>query len=167
MSWERRKHKRISTVVPVLISGELFHAKGHTADLSKGGCVIASAHAPEKGQHLHLLLQVPKLDTSINIQLAVVRWSSFGLFGVEFIRISTRHQEKLHHYLYMLDLSPSLGTLVHSEGSAEETQSQQHDMELGRLGNYPTPTPTRAGKARQQDLEFSRLEESQAQEAST
>ena len=167
MSWERRKHKRIATVVPVLISGELSHAKGHTADLSKGGCVIAAAYAPEKGQYLHLLLQVPKPNTQIKIQLAVVRWSALGVFGVEFIRISTEHQKNLEHYLHMIDLCPSLGTLVHPEGSIEETQPRQQDMGLSREGDFPTPTPCRAGKARQQDMEFSRLGESRAQEALT
>lgn len=39
----------------VLIFGDLFHAQGHTINLSAGGCVIAGAYVPEKGQHLHLL----------------------------------------------------------------------------------------------------------------
>jgi hypothetical protein len=110
------------TVAPVLIFGELTHAKGHTVNLSKDGCVIAAAYAPEKGQHLHILIQDPKLDTSIKIQLAIVRWSALGLFGVEFIRVNTPHQKGLQHYSYMVDLCPSLGKLVHAEGSAEETQ---------------------------------------------
>jgi hypothetical protein len=60
-SWEHRERRRVLTVVPGLIFGELFHANGHVVNLSKDGCVIAVAHAPEKEQHLHLLLQVPKL----------------------------------------------------------------------------------------------------------
>lgn len=122
MSWEHREHRRVLTVAPVLIFGELTHAKGHTVNLSKDGCVIAAAYAPEKGQHLHILIQDPKLDTSIKIQLAIVRWSALGLFGVEFIRVNTPHQKGLQHYSYMVDLCPSLGKLVHAEGSAEETQ---------------------------------------------
>lgn len=123
MFWANREHRRVLIVVPVLIFGELFHAKGYTANLSTGGCVIAAAHAPEKGQHLHLLLQVPKPGTPINIQLAIVRWSTLGLFGVEFIRLSTTHQKGLQHYLYMIDLCPSsLGARVYPEGATEEPQ---------------------------------------------
>ena len=121
MSWEHREQRRLLTVVPALIFGELFHAIGHIVNLSTDGCVIAAAHAPEKGQHLHLLIQVPKLDTSIKIQLAVVRWSALGLFGVEFVRISTTHQQGLQHYLHLLDPGLALGTQSQPAGSAEET----------------------------------------------
>ena len=125
MSWEHRKHRRVLTVVPVLIFGELFHAKGDIVNLSRDGCVIAVAQAPEKGQHLHLLVEVPKRNVSIEIRLAIVRWSALGLFGVEFIRINTSHQTGLQHYLSMMDPCPSLGQLVHPEGSAEETQPRR------------------------------------------
>ncbi|MEK7236841.1 MAG: PilZ domain-containing protein [Nitrospirota bacterium] len=125
MSWEHREHKRVLTVLPVLIFSELFHAKGDIVNLSKDGCVIAVAHAPEKGQHLQLLLQVPRLDTSIKIQLAIVRWKALGLFGVEFIRINTTHQTGLQHYLSMMDSCPSLSKLVHPESSTEETRPRR------------------------------------------
>lgn len=43
-------------MAPVLIFGDLFHAKGHTSNLSAGGCAMAGVHVPEKGQHQHLLI---------------------------------------------------------------------------------------------------------------
>jgi hypothetical protein len=113
------------TVVPVLIFGELFHAKGDIVNLSTTGCVIAVAQAPEKEQHLHLLVQVPNRDMSIEIQLAVVRWKALGLFGVEFIHVNALHQTSLEHYLSILDPCPSLGKLVHPEGAAEEAQPRR------------------------------------------
>ena len=125
MSWEHREQKRVLTVVPVRIFGELVHANGHVVNLSQDGCVITTAHAPEKGQHLYLLVQVPKLDTSIEIQLAIIRWSTLGLFGVEFVRISHTHQKSLQHYLSMMDPCHSLDKLVHLQGSAEEIQPRQ------------------------------------------
>ena len=125
MSWEHRAHKRVLTVVPVLIFGELFHTKGEIVNLSRDGCVIAVAQAPEKGQHLHLLVQIPKRDTSIEIQLAIVKWNALGLFGVEFIRINATHQTSLQHYLSMMDPCPSLGKLAHQENSSEEIQPRR------------------------------------------
>ena len=125
MSWEHRAHRRVLTVVPVLIFGELFHAKGDIVNLSTTGCVIAVAQAPEKGQHLHLLVQVPHRDMSIEVQLAVVRWNALGLFGVEFARITPSHQTNLEHYISTIDTCPSLGKLVHPEGSAEEAQPRR------------------------------------------
>jgi len=125
MSWEHRAHRRVLTVVPVLIFGELFHAKGDIVNLSRDGCVIAVAQAPEKGQHLHLLVQVPNRDMSIEIQLAVVRWNALGLFGVEFIRLNAPHQTSLEHYLSMMDPCPSLGKPVHPGVSAEEIQPRR------------------------------------------
>jgi hypothetical protein len=128
MSWEHREQKRVLTVVPVRIFGELVHANGHVVNLSKDGCVIATAHAPEKGEHLHLLVQVPTLDTSIEIQLAIVRWRALGLFGVEFVRISPKHQTGLQQYLSIMDACPSLGKLVYTEGFAEESQPRQQEV---------------------------------------
>ena len=125
MSWEHRAHRRVLTVVPVLIFGELFHAKGDIVNLSTTGCVIAVAQAPEKEQHLHLLVQVPNRDMSIEIQLAVVRWNALGLFGVEFIHVNALHQTSLEHYLSTVDAYPSLGKLVHPEGAAEEAQPRR------------------------------------------
>jgi hypothetical protein len=125
MSWEHRAHRRVLTVVPVLIFGELFHAKGDIVNLSTTGCVIAVAQAPEKEQHLHLLVQVPNRDMSIEIQLAVVRWNALGLFGVEFIHVNALHQTSLEHYLSILDPCPSLGKLVHPEGAAEVAQPRR------------------------------------------
>ena len=135
MSWEeQRKHRRVVSVVPVQIFGDLFHQKGHTINLSAGGCAIAGAHLPEKGQHMHLLLQVPKPHVPIKIQLAVVTWSALGLCGLEFIRIGASDQKGLQHYLHMIDLCPSLGTRVQPESSAEETQSRQQEKKLSRVG---------------------------------
>lgn len=125
MSWEHRAHRRVLTVVPVLIFGELFHAKGDIVNLSTTGCVIAVAQAPEKGQHLHLLVQAPHRDLSIEIQLAVVRWNALGLFGVEFIRVNAQHQSSLEQYLSIMDPCPSRSKLVHPEGSAEEAQPRR------------------------------------------
>ena len=125
MSWEHRAHRRVLTVVPVLIFGELFHAKGDIVNLSRDGCVIAVAQAPEKGQHLHLLVQVTNRDMSIEIQLAVVRWNALGLFGVEFIHVNALHQTSLELYLSMMDTYPAPGKLAHTEDSAEEAQPQR------------------------------------------
>jgi hypothetical protein len=112
-------------VVPVLIFGELFHAKGDIVNLSRTGCVVAVAQAPEKGQHLHLLIQTPKRDASIEIQLAIVRWNALGLFGVEFVRVNALHQTGLELYLSMMDNYPSLGKSVHQEDPAEEAQPRR------------------------------------------
>lgn len=121
---ENRKHRRVVTEAPVLIFGEFTLTKGQIVNLSTGGCAIVAAQPPEKGQRLSLVLPVPGRETSIDIQLAIVRWSTLGLFGVEFICVNTAHQDNLQHYLSMIDRSPSLGTLVDREGAAEETKPQ-------------------------------------------
>ena len=107
---EQRQQRRAVTIVPVQIVGDLFHANGCTVNLSAGGCAIAGAQVPEKGQHVHLWLQPPKPHTPIKIQLAVVRWAVPEMCGVEFIRLSVAGRTSLQHYLHMVDLSPSEGT---------------------------------------------------------
>jgi hypothetical protein len=131
MFWGKdRKQRRVVAVVPVQIFGDLFFTNGHTINLSAGGCAIAGMTVPEKGQYLHLRLQVPKPHTPINIQLTVVAWSVPGLCGLEFIRLSATDQKSLQHYLCMLDLWPSLGTQGLPERSTEEPQPRQHEKEL-------------------------------------
>jgi len=125
MPLEHRAHRRVLTVVPVLIFGELFHAKGEIVNLSRNGCVIAVAQAPEQGQHLHLRVQIPNRDMAIEIQQSVVRWNALGLFGVEFTRITPSHQTSLEHYLSMMDPCPSLDKLAHSETSTEEIRPRR------------------------------------------
>jgi c-di-GMP-binding flagellar brake protein YcgR len=90
-----------------MIVGDLFQEKGLTLNISAGGCVIAVVHTPEKGQHLHLMLQIPNPGMPIKIQLVVVRWKAPDLFGVEFIRLTSLNQKGLQHYLHMIDLNPS------------------------------------------------------------
>ncbi len=118
MSWEHREQRRVLAVIPVLIFGELSHAKGHTVNLSNDGCVIAAAYAPENGQYMHLLIQDSTRDTTINVRLAIVRWNALGLFGVEFIPAGSPLQKGLQDYSYMIDLCPSLGKLAHAGAPA-------------------------------------------------
>ena len=128
MPWENRKHKRVvMTEAPVLIFGEQTLVTGHIVNLNIGGCAIVAAQAPKKGQRLSLVLPVPGRETSIEIQFAIVRWSTLGLFGVEFMCVNSANHENLQHYLHMIDRSPSLGILVDRVGRAKETQ-----LQLGR-----------------------------------
>jgi hypothetical protein len=121
MSWEHRAHRRVLTVVPALIAGEQGQAIGHLVNLSTEGCVIATAHAPVEGQHLHLLVQVPTLARPIKIQSAVVRWRALGLCGVEFVQLSAPHYDGLRHYLRSLDPEFALATRKQPAPEAEET----------------------------------------------
>lgn len=108
MSWEeQRKQRRVVTEVPVQTVGDLFNASGYTVNLSTSGCSIAGAQVPEKGQHVYLWLKPPKPYTPIMIELAVVRWSVSGLYGVEFIRLPAAGQTRLQLYLRITDLGPS------------------------------------------------------------
>ena len=110
MSWEeQRQQRRVVTVVPVQTVGDLFNARGSTVNLSTSGCAIAGAQVPERGQHVSLWLQAPKPYTPIKIELAVVKWSVSGMYGIEFIRFNPAGRTRLLNYLHIIDLSPSLG----------------------------------------------------------
>jgi hypothetical protein len=97
---EHRQQRRAVTVVPVQIVGDLFHTNGYTVTLNAGGCAIAGARVPEKGQHVSLWLQPPKPYMPVKIQLAVVRWTVQEMCGVEFIRLSAAGRTSLQHYAY-------------------------------------------------------------------
>lgn len=121
MSWEHRAQARVLTVVPALLASDQGHAIGQLVNLSPAGGVIATAHAPEPGQPLHLLIHVPSLNLSIHIHRAVVRWRALGLCGVEFVHLHPLHHTRLHHYVHQLDPGPARRPRKQPPDAVEET----------------------------------------------
>jgi len=82
---DSRRCERLPVSFPVLYSGEDGTGQGQAADLSMLGCAVRSDAAVEPKTYLKLQLSMPDGDASLDIELAVVRWSHGGIFGVEFI----------------------------------------------------------------------------------
>lgn len=105
----RRKHVRFQVELRCAFMGDQFAGEGTVLDLSMEGCRVRSDTPVLTGVYMEvfitLLGQIPPLP----IELAVVRWSPGAVFGLEFIRITDRHQARLRHYVQ--DLEQALMTM--------------------------------------------------------
>ncbi len=99
---ELRKHPRVPVRCPIVFSGDRILAEGKIADLSKEGCAVKSEEPVPKGLYLRLWIFLPGEDSPLEVELASVRWSNDGRFGLEFIRMSVEAQERLHRVLETL-----------------------------------------------------------------
>jgi len=96
---ERRKYDRGAVDYAISFSGDYFGAQGVTLDLSVAGCRARTAFRVSKGDHLWLLINVPRYEALLEVELAVVRWSADNEFGMEFLSIQREHEQRLHELI--------------------------------------------------------------------
>ena len=99
---ELRKHPRVPVRRPIVFSGVRILAEGKTVNLSKEGCAVKSKEAVPKGLYLKVWIFLSGKDSPLEVELAPVRWSNRGQFGLEFIRMSGEAQARLHRVLEAL-----------------------------------------------------------------
>ena len=116
----RRKHVRFHVELRCSFSGDQFDGEGTVLDLSMEGCRVRSDTPVLNGVYMEvfitLLGQIPPLP----IELAVVRWSSGSVFGLEFIRITDRHQARLRRYVQDLEQTLMARVPATSAGGNDE-----------------------------------------------
>jgi PilZ domain len=87
---------RLALSLPVGFIGDHNAGSGVTGDLSWGGCAVATPAQLSVGSYLQLQLTFAQGPIArVSVDLAVVRWSANGRFGVEFIKINPVDQERL------------------------------------------------------------------------
>jgi len=96
---ERRKYDRGAVDYAISFSGDSFGAQGGTLDLSVAGCRARTAFRVSKGDHLWLLIHVPRYEALLEVELAVVRWSAGNEFGMEFLSVQREHEQRLHELI--------------------------------------------------------------------
>lgn len=72
---------------------------GLILDLSTSGCRVSGVPLVKKGDYISLLVKLGGQSEPVNVQLASVRWVSEKDFGVEFIRLSQRDQQRLRDHV--------------------------------------------------------------------
>ena len=107
---ERRKFPRVDVRFKVTLAfteGQT-EGTGTLINLSMGGCFIESTNQVEEGAFLDLTMQTPGGDQTVRIEVARVRWTRFGAFGVEFYMIGKEDQAKLSLLLEKVEAQMSL-----------------------------------------------------------
>ena len=92
----RRVHTRTPAILPVTvvpIKAPLPPALAQTVDLSAGGALVRAPAAMERGQELHLHLQLPGEELPVPAAGAVVRRTPEGLLGVRLDRMRPADRE--------------------------------------------------------------------------
>lgn len=104
---ERRKCPRIPVMLPAVFSGERAGG-GLVLDVSLEGCRVRSAAQMQKGNYLRMRIDL--IGQTLNVELAVVRWSNEEEFGVELIRIEPQEQDRLRELFTLFEPDPCVGS---------------------------------------------------------
>ena len=81
---------------------------GMVTDLSPQGCRVASETKLPEGTHLEMHIDLDGKESSIDVPMAIVRWTRKGEFGLEFFAIEPESLATLTRFLNTLE-TVSLG----------------------------------------------------------
>jgi len=105
---ERRKSQRFSIDCPVSFSGEATKGDGVLRNLSReGGLIEANVRVPE-GVYLELKLHLPEHNPPLFVELAAVRWTKEGQFGVQFMYMPEDEYSRLSRYITKVEFEATM-----------------------------------------------------------
>lgn len=98
---ECREEPRIPVEIPVSFSmvGYSDPRQGTMFDISAGGCAVTSLSSVTIGTDVRLLIPSYNLAAPMSIQAAAVRWTRYGEFGVEFLKLTELDRGRLRRLL--------------------------------------------------------------------
>ena len=99
MTMERRKHPRYRVEYVIQVSGERSHGQGVAQDLSVTGCRARTPVGVTTGVSVGLLIDVPRYDNPLHVDMAIVRWAREQEFGMEFISMAADSQKRLQEVI--------------------------------------------------------------------
>ncbi|MBH0208354.1 MAG: hypothetical protein A4C66_04255 [Nitrospira sp. HN-bin3] len=70
-------------------------AEGILFDLSATGCRIQSNAALTPGNYLALHFEAPEAESSLAVEVSIVRWHKDNQFGIEFLRYAQNSRERI------------------------------------------------------------------------
>jgi PilZ domain len=92
---EKRKHVRVSVEYALSLLGERVRGEGIVQDLSVAGCRAHMSANITPGDSVGLLIDVPRYDNPLHVDVAIVRWAKEQEFGMEFLRVPTDSQQRI------------------------------------------------------------------------
>ncbi|MEC4668208.1 MAG: PilZ domain-containing protein [Nitrospirota bacterium] len=100
-----RSNTRFSIRCPIAFSGDDIKGDGAVINISKTGWMVASNHWVQRGTYLTLRIALPDQEIPLEVDQAVVRWSTGHEFGLEFLSMQPDAQERLNRFLSTLETS--------------------------------------------------------------
>jgi hypothetical protein len=129
---ERRKEPRLTIEIPVTFTAESVEQKGRVTSLSMGGLRVASFPPVQPGIPLKLNVHLPGNDTPLEVELATVRWSQDGEFGMSTVILGEESRNRLRDFL---GNSFQLDAVVLETRSGSDAGLVRDDL----LNSLPTP----------------------------
>ncbi len=71
-------------------------------NVSMSGCGVESATRLQRRDHVVLLLHLPDQAPPMQVDLGVVRWAREQRFGVEFLNLRAKDQDRLGRFIETL-----------------------------------------------------------------
>jgi CheY-like chemotaxis protein len=96
---DARKYPRFPVALPASFSDGESVLAGTVMDISREGCRIRSADAVPSEKYFGVEIEVEGLSERLSVNLAVMRWTRQGEFGVEFIRMDPESQALLRRII--------------------------------------------------------------------
>ncbi len=103
---DKREPSRFAVELPIAFSGVEVAGGGITSSLSNEGCTVRSDENVRPGTFLVLHIHLSEQYSPLEIELAEVRWSTGGEFGVEFLEIASQERQRLLQILKSLERGP-------------------------------------------------------------
>ena len=92
---DKRRHPRYAVEYTGSFLGNGIKSQGMILNLSTSGCRGSSEGVIRQDALLRVVIDVPPLLAPIQVDRAVIRWSSGNEFGLEFVGISFDDQQRL------------------------------------------------------------------------
>ncbi len=96
---DKRRHLRYAVEYPGSFLGNGINSQGMILNLSASGCRGSSEGVIRRDALLRVLIDVPRLLAPIQVDRAIIRWSSGNEFGLEFVGLSFDDQQRLQGVL--------------------------------------------------------------------
>ena len=103
---DNREFPRFAVELPISFSGDEVAGGGIVSSLSKEGCTVHSDENVQPGTYLVLHIHLSEQYSPLRIELAVVRWTTGGELGLEFLRMASQERQRLFHILKSLEPGP-------------------------------------------------------------
>jgi len=92
---ERRQYPRYRVEYVLSLLGEKSQGQGVVQDLSVTGCRARIPDGVNAGDSVGMLVDVPRYDNPIHVDIAIIRWVKEKEFGAEFVRMAPDNHQRI------------------------------------------------------------------------
>ncbi len=117
---KQSKDPRVPVHWPMVFLGAHTAGRGTATNLSMRGCAVESHTRLPTGSRLEICALFPEDHCQVVLDGAVVRWSSGGKFGLEFLRIRPAEQTRLRRFVSTLKSGPSASRKFKRQGARND-----------------------------------------------